>query len=330
MNVMKYLKGSKNLIQSNAAHSTQTTDGDNKGVTVLQTQKEKLCSENMYAQNVVYNKLNAIAVINSEYPTSCMLKGPIRHEGEKRLVNNLVRSTDLICSTPCMNAQYISPHLENIQNQEPYSIYDTTIVQDATDSSDSTVNYNTDMHLHATNILHGCDDAEGNHQKEGKHPVLKETTNLSSTSKSNFNSQNTKDCDSHQMQDCVITLTKTCREKYKTPKDFIVTDYFTMEKDSRIGPYSVTSGLSLQTDIAEDSSILELAGTPSSSVSNSTAMTEQSVGYQILESPDTNSTVSLVSSKSACSSKSFISTSSTNTLHSSNTFPPSTFESPVH
>ena len=330
VNVMKYLKGSKNLIQSNAAHSTQTTDGDNKGVTVLQTQKEKLCSENMCAQNVVYNKLNAVAVIYSEYPTSCMFKGPIRREGEKRLVNILVRSPDLICSAQGMNAQYISPHLENIQNQEPYSIYDTTIVQDATDSSDSTVNYNTDMHLHATNILHGCDDAEGNHQKEGKHPVLKETTNLSSTSKSNFNSQNTKDCDSHQMQDCVITLTKTCREKYKTPKDFIVTDYFTMEKDSRIGPYSVTSGLSLQTDIAEDSSILELAGTPSSSVSNSTAMTEQSVGYQILESPDTNSTVSLVSSKSACSSKSVTSTSSTNTLHSSNTFPPSTFESPVH
>lgn len=330
VNVMKYLKGSTNLTKSNAAHSTQTTNGDNKGVAVLQTQKEKSCSENMYAQNVVYNKPNAIAVINSEYPTSCMLKGPIRHEGEKRLVNNLVYSTDLICSTPGMNAQYISPHLENIQNQEPYSVYDTSIVQDATDSSESTINHNTDMHLHATNIMYGYDDAEGNHQKEGKHPVLKKTTNLSSTSKSIFSSQNTKDCDSHQKQDCVITLTKTCREKYKTPKDFIVTDYFMTEKDSHIGPYSVTSGLSLQTDTPGDTSVMELAGSPSSSVSNSTATTEQSVGYQILESPDTNSTVSLVSLKSACSSKSVTSTSSINTLNSSNTFPPSTFGSPVH
>lgn len=330
VNVMKYLKGSTNLTQSNAAHSTQTTNGDNKGVTELQTQKEKSCSENMYAQNVVYSELNAIAVINSEYPTACVLKGPIRHEGEKRLVNNLVYSADLICSTLGMNEQYISPHLENIQNQEPYSVSDTIIVQDATDSSDSTVNYNTDMHLHATNILHGYDVAEGTHQKEGKYPVLKETTNLSSTSKRNFSSQNTKDCDSHQTQDCVITLTRTCREKYNTPKDFIVTDNFTMEKDSHIGPYTVTTGLSLQTDTAGDSSVLELAGSPSSSVSNSTATTEQSVGYQILESPDTNSTVSLVSLKSACSSKSVTSTSSINTLHSSNTFPPSTFGSSVH
>ena len=330
VNVMKCLKGSANLTQSNAAHSTQTTNGDNKGVIVLQTQKEKSCSENMYAQNVVYNKLNAIAVINSEYSTSCVLKGPIRQEDEKRLVNNHVCSTDLICSTPGMNAQYISPHLENIQNQEPFSVYDTTIVQDATDSSDNTVNHNTDMHLHATSILHGYGDAEGNHQKEGKHPVLKETTNLSSTSKSIFNSQNTKDCDSHQKQECVITLPRTCREKFKTPKDFIATDYFTTEKDSHIGPYSVISGLSLQTDTAGDTSVLELAGSPSSSASNSTATTEQSVGYQILESPETNSTVSLVSLKSACSSKSVTSTSSINTLNSSNTFPPSTFGSPVH
>jgi hypothetical protein len=330
VNVMKYLKGSTNLTPSNAAHSTQTTNGDNKGGTVLQTQKEKLCSENMSAQNVVYNELNAIVVIKSEYPTSCVLKGPIRHEGEKRLVNNLVYSTDLTCSTPGMNEQYISPHLENIQNQEPYSVYDTTIVQDATDSIARTVNHNTDMHLHKMNILHGHDDAEGNHQKEGKHPVLNETTNLSSTSKSIFHSQNTKDCDSHQKQDCVITLTKTCKKKYKTPKDFIITDYSMTEKDSHIGPYSVTSGSSLQTDVTGDTSVLELTSSPSSSVSNSTGTTEQSVGYQIMESPDTNSTVSLVSLKSACSSKSVNSTPSTNTLNSSNTFPPSTFGSPVH
>lgn len=172
VNVMKYLKGSTNPTQSNAAHSTHTTNGENKGGTVLQTQKEKLCSENMSAQNVAYNELNGTVVINSEYPTSCTFKGPIEHEDEKILVNNLVYSTDLTCSIPGMNAQYFPPHLENIQNQEPYSFYDTTIGQAAIYSNASTVNHNTDIHLHKTNILHGLDDAEGNHQKEGKHSVL--------------------------------------------------------------------------------------------------------------------------------------------------------------
>ena len=329
--VMKYLKGSTNPTQSNVAYSTWTTNDENKGGTVLQTQREILCSENKSAQNIAYNDLNAIEVINSEYPTSCTFKRPIKHESEKSLVNNLVYSSDLTCSIPAKTAQYFPPHQENIHNQEPYSVDDTTVCEAVPDSNASTVNHNTDMHLHKTDMLHGHDDAKSNHQKEAKHPILNETTCLSSSSsKIIFHSQNTRDSDSNKKQDCVVTISRTCREKYEAPKDFIITDYSVTEEASNIRTFSVASVLSLQTDTTEDTSILELASSPSSSVSNSTVKTEQSIDYQIMESPDTTSTVSSVSSKSACSSISVTSTSSMNTLNSSNTFPPSTAGSPVH
>jgi hypothetical protein len=339
-NIVKYLKDSTHSIHSNAAHSMLTANGENnKGNTVIDIQGQRSCSENIFAQNVSCNELNAITMINPAYPRSSTLKGPIEDKDKNSLVSDTVYSTNLTCNINPLtdtNAQYLPPCLhvktENIQNQEPYSV-DTTLGQAVIDSNISKIrnhNIGINMHLHKANILHGQVNAEGNIQQEVRHPTLNETINPASVSNKFHHSQNTRNPDIYNKQDCVVTLTRPCTQNYETPQNSVTIDHCRSEEVSVVGACSVTPVLSIQTDTVQSMSVLELVCSPSTSISNSTATGEQSIGYQIMKSSDTSLTLSLVTSKSACSSISITSTSSEKTLNSSSTFPPSAAGSPVH
>jgi hypothetical protein len=250
------------------------------------------------------------------------LKAPVQNKDENSLVNNLVHSTNFTRSVPDTDTQYFPQHgnvtTGNIQNQESYSL-DTTLDQAVIDSNASTIiNHNTEIttHLCKTNVV------ESNCQQEERRPILNEATNLASISNAFLDSRNTRHPDINDMQDCVHTLSKSCRENYETRQNFVTTDYCRAGEDSGTGSYSVTPALSMQTDTTENMSVLELEYSPST-VSTSTATAELPVDYQIMESPDT-------SSVSICSSISITSISSENAVNSSSTFLPSIAGSPVH
>lgn len=141
--VVEHLKDSTNPIQSNDAHSTLTNNGENsKGNTVIEIQEQRSCSENTSAQHVSCDEFSVIAVKSPEYSSSATLKGPIQNKDEKSLVSNLVHSTNLACSVPYTDTEYLPQHITvktgNIQNPESYSL-DTTLDQAVIDSNASTI-----------------------------------------------------------------------------------------------------------------------------------------------------------------------------------------------
>jgi hypothetical protein len=339
-NTVKYLKGSTNLIKSNVSHSMPTAnDENNKGNTVTTIQGQRSCSENTFAQNVPCNKLNATTVINPEYPRSAVLKGPIEDKDKNNLVSDTLHSTNLTYNINPLtdtDTQYLPPCLhvktENIQNQEIYSD-DTTLGQTVIESNVSTTrNHNIDinMHLHKANILHGQVNVESNKQKVARHSILTKTMNPASVSNKFHHSQNTRNPDIHKKQDCLVMLTRSCRQNYENLQNSVSTDHCRSEEGCVAGACSVTPVLSIEADTVKSMRVLELVRSSPTLTSNLTASGEQSIGYQIMEPSDTNLTLSLVTSKSTCSSISITSASSGNTLDSSSTFPPSAVRGPVH
>lgn len=336
---VKYLKESTSPIKSNAAYSVLTANGDNnKGNTVIEIQEQRSCSENIFAQNVPCNEINAITMISPEYSISATLKGPIKNKDRNSLVSNIVHSTNFTCNINPLtdtDAQYLPPclHLEkeNIQNQE-YHSFDTTLGQTVIDSNVSTIrNHNIDinLHLHEENVYHDQVHVESNNQ-EVRHLTLNETINPATVSNRFLYSQNMRDPAIHNKQDCVVTLTRPRTQNYETPQNSATTDHCRSEDSSISGSCSVIPVSSIQTDTKQNMSVLDLVCSPSTSMSSSTANGQQSVGYQIMESSDASLELSLVTLKSTHSSTSITSTSSENTLSSSSTLPPSAGGSPVH
>lgn len=142
-----HLKDSTNPIQSNVAHSTLTTNGENsKGNTVTELKEQRSRSENISAKHVSCNEFSVTTVKSPEYSISAILKGPIQNKDENSLDHNLVHSTNFTCSVPDTEAeyspQYIAATTVNIQNQEPYSS-DTSLDQAATDYNASKINNQT-------------------------------------------------------------------------------------------------------------------------------------------------------------------------------------------
>jgi hypothetical protein len=121
----EHLKDSINPTQSNVAHSTLTTNGENsQGNMVIELKEQRSWSENISAQHLSCNEFSVTTVKSPEYSISATLKEPIQNKDENSLVHNLVHSTNSACSAPHTEAEY-SPQctaitIGNIQNQESY------------------------------------------------------------------------------------------------------------------------------------------------------------------------------------------------------------------
>ncbi|XP_069678305.1 uncharacterized protein [Periplaneta americana] len=315
---------SADIKNSNVTHS-ELSASDGNGAVTVKTKDQIDYSKSVPTELV----LSDVAAKHSDTVTQ---QGPTEDKAEDVIVRNVVHSSNVSSNTNSpndINAQdTINQRSENKPNEEQNPTA-TISGEDVTGTNNSTI---IDLNIDTNTAGIHCDsiDNQSSNQQVTKPSTLSETTNLDSLSLHLQNTTNySRNPDVENKQDCVITVTMPpCGESsynYELPQNSAVTD---CGSDSTAVQIDLSSSVApILTPISgavHSISVPEQICSPSSS----TNTVEHSISYQIMGSPNTSPTVSLLSSKSTDSSSSITSTSSEKTLNSSSTFPPSMTESP--